>query len=156
MPSKITRMFFLIFTIVTFNISAKDPSILDLGQIAPEGLSRAQAKQVLIFVIKHQTEVKLGMAGILIDGDLRDQNGNPPTPGYLDFSLGYDDPKAAATSYMGLFSVSVLTGDVWETTRCERYASPALQRIQENIMKQTGKTLADEKVQRRGLGCTDE
>jgi hypothetical protein len=156
MPSKITRIFFLIFTIITFNISAKDPNILDLSQIAPEGLSRAQAKQVLIFIIKHQTKIKFGKSGVFIDGDLSDQNGNPSNSGYFDFALGYDDPEAAATEYMGSFSVSILTGDVWETNRCERYTFPALQRIQKTIMKQTGKTLADEKVQRRGLGCTDE
>jgi hypothetical protein len=150
------KLLSLIFLIIAFNTSAKDIDILDLGQIASEGLSRAQAKQVLIIIIKHQKIVRLGKAGVFIDGDLRDENGNPPHPGYFDFALGYDDPKAAATGYMGTFSVSILTGDVWETNRCERYAFPALQRIQENIMKQTGKTMADEKMQRRGLGCTDE
>jgi hypothetical protein len=152
---KMNRIFFLMFAAIAFNISAKEPASPILGQVAPEGLSRTQAKQVLILVLKHE-KYKFMDAGVFIDGDLANENGNPPHPGYFDFSLGYDDPEAGATEYMGLFSVSILTGDVFEIHLCKRYAFPALQRLQKNIMKQTGKMLADEKVQRRGLGCTDE
>lgn len=148
-------MFLLALAITASVASAKEPAIIPLGQIAPEGLSRNQAKQVLIAALKHQ-RYKLEKSGVFIDGDLTDENGNPSHPGYFDFSLGYDSPKAGATEYWGVFSVSVLIGDVWEINTCKRFVFPALQRIQKNIMKQTGKTIADEKAQHRGLGCTEE
>lgn len=155
MLAKMSRMLLLVFAITASVASAKEPTTIPLDQITSEGLSRGQAKQVLIVVLKHQ-RYKLGKSGVFIDGDLTDENGKPPHPGYFDFSLGYDSPKAGATEYWGLFSVSVSTGDVWETNTCKRFVFPALQRIQKNIMERTGKTMADEKAQRRGLGCTEE
>ncbi len=155
MLTKMRGVLLLTLSIVVFAVSAKEPATPSLEQIAPEGLSRDQAKQVLIAVLKHQ-RYQLEKPGVFIDGDLTDANGKPPHSGYFDFSLGYDNPKAGATEYWGLFVVSVLTGDVWEINLCKRFAFPALQRLQKKIMKRTGKNMADEKVQRKGLGCTDE
>jgi len=126
-----------------------------LGPVAPEGLSRAQAKKVLMVVLRHQY-YKLGKPGVFIDDNLADENGNPPHLGYFDFSLGYEDQKAGATEYWGLFSVSPLTGDVWEINTCKQFIFPLLQQIQKGIMEKTGKKLTDEKAQRRGLGCANE
>lgn len=136
-------------------LSACAASALPPAQIKPQGLSRAQAQQVLVVALKPQ-HYKLDKPGAFIDGDLADDNGNPPHPGYFDFSLGYNDPKAGATEYWGLFSVSVLTGDVWEINSCKRLAGPALKQLQAQIMSRTGKTLSDEAGQRQGLGCEDD
>jgi len=152
---KMNRVLLLALAMTASIASANQPVTLHLGRVAPEGLSRDQAQKVLITVLKHQ-QYKLGKPGVFIDGNLTDENGKPPHPGYFDFSVGYDSPKAGATEYWGLFSVSVLTGDVWEINTCKRFTFPALQNIQKNIMRQTDKTMTDEKAQRKGLGCTDE
>ncbi|HCI4950857.1 TPA: hypothetical protein NPF41_004271, partial [Salmonella enterica] len=116
---------------------------------------KAQAEKLLIIALKYQ-KYDLSLDGVFVDGDLQDKHGNPPHPGYYDFSLGYDTPTAGAIDYWGLFSVSSQTGDIWEINKCERVIFPQLQKIQQEIMKKTGATFASEVVQRRGLGCTDE
>ena len=75
---------------------------LQPARIKDSGLTREQAEQVLRVALKHQ-DYQLQRPGVFIDGDLQDENGKPPHPGYYDFSLGYNDPKAGATEYWGLF-----------------------------------------------------
>jgi hypothetical protein len=155
MPARIGRALFLVLALAASAALAKGPAVFNADQVQPNGLTREQARQVLVVVLKHE-RYKLGMPGVFIDGDLADEKGNPPHPGYFDFSLGYDSPKAGATEYMGLFSVSTATGDVWEINICKRFVFPALRSLQSGIMARTGRTMADEMAQRRGLGCTDE
>lgn len=131
------------------------PVLLDGKEVGPTGLTKMQAKQVLVTVLMHE-KFKLAKPGVSINDDLLGPDGKPPHPGYYDFSIGYDSPSAGATEYVGLFSVSTATGDVWETNLCKRYVFPALKATQKAIMKQTGKTFESEKRERRGLGCTDE
>ncbi len=128
---------------------------LQPAQIKASGLTREQAERVLRVALKHQ-DYQLQRPGVFIDGDLQDENGQPPHPGYYDFSLGYNDPKAGATEYWGLFSVSLNTGDTWEINSCKRLDGAELRALQRRVMARTGKTLADEKVQRLGLGCEEE
>ncbi len=125
------------------------------AEVRENGLTKDQAKQVLMVVLRHE-KYRLSMPGVFIDGNLADEQGNPPHPGYFDFSLGYDSPKAGATDYLGLFSVSVKTGDVWEINSCKNFHFPALAQLQAMIMKRTKQTFAGEKDARKGLGCTDE
>ncbi|UZE31603.1 hypothetical protein [Pseudomonas asplenii] len=152
---KTTTSWLLTLGLACVTLPACSAPALQAGQVNPQGLSREQARQVLEVALKHEN-YKLGRPGVFIDGDLADENGNPPHPGYFDFSLGYNDPKAGATEYWGLFSVSVATGDVWEINTCKRLAGAELKQLQNRIMTRTGKSLSDEKVQRQGLGCSDE
>lgn len=128
---------------------------LQPAQIEHSGLTREQAQQVLLVALKHQ-DYQMDKPGVFVDGNLLDENGKPPHPGYFDFSLGYEHPKAGATEYWGLFSVSTTTGDVWETNSCKRLDGSELRALQGQIMDRTGKSLADEQAQRLGLGCEDE
>lgn len=142
---------------ILHNLTACTPAQIKepLGLVAPSGLTREQAQKILISALNNQG-YQLNKAGVFIDGDLTDEEGNPPHPGYFDFSLGYDGPTSGATEYWGLFSVSRLTGDVWEINTCKRLESRVLQGLQESVMAKTGKTMAEETTQRKGLGCTDE
>ncbi|EAW8149236.1 hypothetical protein I7044_004068 [Salmonella enterica subsp. enterica] len=153
MLRKIISVFFLLASAVCY--AQGDASEFNLSDINREGMTKAQAEKLLIIALRHQN-YNLSLEGIFIDGDLQDEQGNAPHPGYYDFSLGYDKPTAGATDYLGLFSVSPETGDIWEINECERVVFPELQKIQQGIMKKTGATFASEMVQRRGLGCTDE
>ncbi|HCI0190712.1 TPA: hypothetical protein NN370_003583, partial [Salmonella enterica] len=96
------------------------------------------------------------LPSVFIDEALKNDQGKPFHSGYYSFGVGYDSPSVGATDIWGLFSVSPKTGDIWEEYSCERISFPALQKIQQEIMKKTGATFASEVVQRRGLGCTDE
>ncbi|WP_025127331.1 hypothetical protein [Pseudomonas sp. PH1b] len=135
-------------------LSACAAGTLQPAQVNPAGLTREQAQAVLQVALKHQ-DYPMGKPGVFIDGDLQDESGQPPHPGYFDFSLGYNDPKAGATEYWGLFSVSLATGDVWEINRCQRLDGAELRALQGQIMARTGKTLAAEQPQRQGLGCEE-
>ncbi|PYY78059.1 hypothetical protein DNK59_31280 [Pseudomonas sp. TKO26] len=136
-------------------LAAAAGDALQPAQIKASGLTREQAEQVLRVALKHQ-DYQLQRPGVFIDGDLQDENGQPPHPGYYDFSLGYNDPKAGATEYWGLFSVSLNTGDTWEINSCKRLDGSPLRALQRRVMARTGKTLEDEKAQRQGLGCEDQ
>ncbi len=124
---------------------------LDAGHISKDGLSREQARQVLTMVLRHEG-YKLGKPGMYIE-DLKITAGNDPHPGYFDFGLSYDTPKAGATAVLGSYAVSRMTGDVWETNLCKRYSFVKLRRLQKIISERTGKSFAGEDKERSGLGC---
>ncbi len=154
MPREMNRSFALL--LMFFAHAAFAASFSLAGQpIDSAGLTQTQARQVLVMVLKHE-KFKISRPGVFIDGDLTTPDGKPPHPGYYDFSVGSDSPSAGATEYLGLFSVSAATGDVWEINLCRRYIFPDLSVAQKAIMKRTGKTFESEKPERRGLGCTDE
>ena len=121
-----------------------------IAKIKKNGLTKRQAQSLLVFSLKHE-KYNMLLPGVFIDDDLR-----PSGPYYHEMSVGYDTPAAGAIEYWGLFSISPKTGDIWEEYSCERISFPELKNIQTEIMKKTGVTFSDEKVQRRGLGCTDE
>lgn len=128
---------------------------LNLSDINHKGMTKKQTEELLIIALKHN-KYNLSGEGTFVDGDLQDEKGSSPHPGYYDFSVGYDDPTAGAIEYWGLFSVSPQTGDIWEINECKRIVYPELQKTQRTIMKKTGVTFADEVAKRRVLGCTDE
>jgi hypothetical protein len=154
LPMKTLGLLLAALALTSSAAFAKSPAF-KADAVHADGLTREQAKELLLVVLSH-ANYKLRAPGAFIDGDLADDKGKPPHPGYYDFSVGSDSAKEGATNYRGLFSVSILTGDVWEINLCKRFVFPQLRRIQAAIMKKTGKTLADEKSERKGLGCTDE
>lgn len=127
----------------------------NITTVSQSGLTETQIQSLLVFSLKNE-KYNVELPGVFLDGGLKDKKGNPFHPGYFSFGVGYDSPSAGATDVWGLFSVSPVTGDIWEEYSCKRISFPALQKIQKGIMKKTGATFASEVVQRRGLGCTDE
>jgi hypothetical protein len=152
---KSLRAAVLLLAISSAAMSATDPTAFDSKAVQPSGLTKEQAKQVLVIVLKH-LKFNLAREGMYLDGDITAPSGGPFHPGYYDFALTYDTPDAAATDVLGSYAVSLKTGDVWEVNLCKRYAFPALTRVQVAIMQRTGQTFASEKNERRGLGCSDE
>ncbi|NHZ96331.1 hypothetical protein F2P46_11350 [Massilia sp. CCM 8734] len=117
-------------------------------------MNSTQAKQLLVFTLSREG-YNTTKKGLYFEGPLTNRHGNIPHPGYLDFSLTYANPKAGALEFIGLFSVSVSSGEIWETNTCEMFSFPDLRRIQHQIRAKTKISAADESVLRRGLGCTD-
>jgi len=118
-------------------------------------LTADQARQVLIVVLKHE-KIDIKKDGMDIDGPFKVDSGIPSQRGFWEFGVTFDSPKYGATQVLGRYAVSRLTGDVWETNLCRRYRFPKLGKIQAAIRLKTGKSIADEKDARRGLGCTEE
>jgi len=133
-------------------LTAHAATTLNPSDIAKTGLTKEQAKQVLILVLKHE-KYHLSAPGMVIEDDLHGPNGEVNRPGYIDFSLSYDAPDAGATAVLGYYSINVLTGDAWEVEDCKRYQFPALSQLQREIQIQTGVTLAPAKVAHQEVGC---
>ncbi|EAA5455683.1 hypothetical protein DQC86_24020 [Salmonella enterica subsp. enterica] len=157
MFSKIVLL--LLFTILSVSSYAQvlvsNIPVFDLTKLNQEGLTETQAQALLVLSLKNK-KYNITLPGVFMDEALKNDQGKPFHSGYYSFGVGYDSPSAGATDIWGLFSVSPKTGDIWEEYSCERISFPALQKIQQEIMKKTGATFASEVVQRRGLGCTDE
>jgi hypothetical protein len=128
------------------------PQAFNVDEVSSSGLTKEQAKQVLIVVLKHE-KYRLSDPGMYIDGDLQNKDGTPNRPGYFDFSLSYETPKAGATAYVGYYSVNIKTGDIWEVESCLHYRFPALRRLQQQITKRTGTEIANAKIARDEVGC---
>ena len=125
------------------------------NRIAQSGLTTPQAKELLKLVLRHEG-YDWKKRGMFIDDDLKASDGAAPHPGYLDFALGFDSPKAAATTFLGYYAVSQKTGDIWELNLCKRYEFSELQRAQKIVMERTRTSFYDERIERRGLGCPAE
>lgn len=126
-------------------------------KVAVSGLTKQQAKQLLVVVLKHEN-YKLNMKGMSLEGPMyraKETNEQSP-PGYYSFGLNYDTPEAGATDVLGFYAVSIATGDVWERNTCKNFNFPELRQLQAQIMQKTGKSMADDKSVRHGLGCADE
>lgn len=121
------------------------PSPVISGQIQHDGLTPEQARALLIMVLKHET--------LFIDKPGFNIEHIEFVPEYINFHVTWDSPDTAATDVIGEFVVSPRTGDVWESNMCKQYAFSELKRLQTEIMKRTGWTLAGELKEREGLGC---
>lgn len=155
MSMKLSRALLLTVFLMTASVAAKSAASLPLGKIDSQGLTPEQAKQVLIFTLKREG-YHLNRRGVFFDGPFLDDKGNPAIPGFANFGLGYTNPKDLAVSSWGLFAVNVSSGEVWEINKCKMYSFPALQSIQHKIRTITKITEADERLQRRGTGCTNQ
>ncbi|MCL2162128.1 MAG: hypothetical protein FWH56_09655 [Betaproteobacteria bacterium] len=146
----------LVFWVVATSMSwSQESNKVSLGKVFVEGLSVYQAEQILRLVLRHEG-FKLDMPRMSIERGLADEKGRRFIQEHFDFHLYYSNPNAGALSNLGFFIVNQKNGDVWEFHSCKRFVFPALQRLQEDIVKQTGVLLIEEKVQRKRLGCADE
>ncbi len=140
------KHFLVVLVCLTASSTFANQLPLGADDVSITGLTKEQAKQVLILVLR-QEKYHLSNSGMYIDSDLQSQ------AGYYDFSLSYETPKAGATAYLGYYSINIKNGDVWEIESCIRYSFPSLRRLQREITRRTGVTLADEKVARDEVGC---
>lgn len=147
------RAFMLAICLATSSAATAAAPSIDLGKIHSQGLTRSQARQVLVFVLTREG-YGLKKRGVFIE-DLTGDDGRLSPPGHVSFGLSYDTPKQGATAIWGLFAVSVSTGEMWEINTCEKFSFPALLRIQAAVRAATNISEAHERIERRGLGCTD-
>ncbi|EHX7026064.1 hypothetical protein K1998_004196, partial [Salmonella enterica subsp. enterica serovar Typhi] len=145
MFSKIVSL--LLFTILSVSSYAQvlvsNIPVFDLAKLNQEGLAETQAQALLVLSLKNK-KYNITLPSVFMDEALKNDQGKPFHSGYYSFGVGYDSPSVGATDIWGLFSVSPKTGDIWEEYSCERISFPALQKIQQEIMKKTGATFASE------------
>ncbi len=128
---------------------------LEFSHVSEQGLSKAQAEQVVRLVLMHSAYRKwLNTSSAYIENN--DGEGETFVPGFYMFRLAYDLPKAQTTSYAGPYVVSKKTADVWDVSlasACKNLHFPALTRLQTQVMKQTKSTIAGEKALREQFDC---
>jgi len=127
---------------------------IKLGRISSEGLSAKQARKVLDYVFEHE-KVKPNLPHTFIESNSLVKDVDSPFSKYYTFVLYHSDPNAAALSNLGWFAVSKDTGDVFEIHTCKRFQFSSLQVIQRKIMKQTGKTIDEERQLQEAVDCFD-
>lgn len=146
-----TRLLFGLTLALASTMAAAAPLPGGADDVAPSGLTTEQAKKVLSVVLKRE-KYRLSDKGMFID-TLVLPSGTPDRPGYVDFSLSWDNPKAGATAYLGYYSVNINSGDVWEVESCRHYRFPALRALQHAIVERTGAPLTNEDIARSEVGC---
>ncbi|NHZ93794.1 hypothetical protein F2P45_33055 [Massilia sp. CCM 8733] len=77
--------------IATSMIAVAGTPSIDLGKIHPQGLTRSQARQVLVFVLTREG-YRLKRRGVFIE-DLTGDDGRLSPPGHVSFGLSYDTPN---------------------------------------------------------------
>ena len=139
--------FFIALILATGSASAASLALSPVisGQIRHDGLSTDQTRELLVVMLKHE-KLFISKPGFSIETVRL-------IPGYINFHVTWDSPKAAATDVIGEFAVSPLTGDIWEINNCKRYSFTQLSQLQAEITKHTGKTFTDESTVRQGMGC---
>jgi hypothetical protein len=148
------RVILLAAIAVTIAVSSSSPVLaFDARLVQRGGLSQEQAEEILWLVLRHE-HLALPSDGTYVErlGASARASADLP-PSYFSFGVSRDDPRSKATSISGRFAISRSTGDVWELNLCRRYSFAALRRIQQAVMKRTGKTFVDERAARRDLGC---
>jgi hypothetical protein len=143
--------YFLVGVILATSAQAR-PLPGGADDVASTGLTLQQARKVLVVVLKHE-KFRLSDPALSIDDHVNGPSGDPDRPGYYNFSLAYENPKAGATAYLGYYAVNIKTGDVWEVESCVRYQFPALRALQREIGQRTGAPLASNKAARDEIGC---
>jgi hypothetical protein len=122
----------------------------NLGYVRKSGLSTAQGKKLIALVARYEG---YDPSRETLETETLNVHGKSFHPGYLDFGLNNVSFEAGRISAIGMYSVSPLTGDVWETNLCKRYSFPELVRLQQLIQRRTGHSFSDEAGMRVGLGC---
>ena len=78
-------------------------------------------------------------------------------PGYFSFSIIREsDSSARPDETIRMYAVSKKTGDTWEMNLCTHYSFPGLQKIQQEIKRQTGATSEDDLENSKAIGCSSQ
>lgn len=126
---------------------------LDAPTIQSSGVTVEQAKQILVLVLKHE-KIDTANPHLWIDGPWTDEEtGLPFLAGHYHFGVVDNNPGGGRSVTLGQFSVTILTGDIWQTESCRRFRFPALTVIQKRIKEKTGQPLATEADAKEELGC---
>ena len=78
-------------------------------------------------------------------------------PGYYSFAIIREsDSPGQGDDTLRMYIVSKRTADTWELNLCRHYSFPELDKIQQDVMRETGATPADEENMPKDIGCANQ
>ena len=114
-----------------------------------------QARQVVLIVAKHDNITVDDRTIVMNSMDTRNEAGF--IPGYYSFSIIREsDSPARPDETIRMYVISKRTADAWELNLCTHYSFPELQKVQHDIMHETGATSGDDADMPKAIGCVDQ
>ena len=114
-----------------------------------------QARQVVLIVARFDNITVDDRTIVMNSMDTRTAAGF--IPGYYSFSIIREsDSPARPDETIRMYVVSKKTADTWELNLCTHYSFPELQKVQHDIMHETGATSGDDADMPKAIGCVDQ
>lgn len=111
-----------------------------------------QARQIALLVAAHDHITVDDRNVVLNSMDTRTPEGF--LPGYYSFSIIREGNSAAeADETIRMYAISKRTGETWEMNLCNRYSFPALQKVQREVVRETGAGAAEDPGMPKDIGC---
>lgn len=122
------------------------------AEASPRELSYQQARQIATLVANHDHFKVDDRTVVLNSMDTRSPSGF--FPGYYSFSVIHESDTAMQPDVtLRVYIISKRTADTWEMNLCTHYAFPALEKLQQTVMAETGATPADARGMAKDIGC---
>ena len=114
-----------------------------------------QARQVVLIVARFDNIMVDDRTIVMNSMDTRTAAGF--IPGYYSFSIIREsDSPARPDETIRMYAVSKKTADTWELNLCTHYSFPELQKVQHDIMHETGANSGDEHDMPKAIGCANQ
>jgi hypothetical protein len=114
-----------------------------------------QAQQVALAVARYDQIVVDDRTVVLNSMDTRSKTGF--IPGYYSFSIIKESDSAGEPDEtIRMYVVSKRTAETWELNLCKHYSFPALDKLQQAAMLETGANPADEHDMPKAIGCGNQ
>lgn len=122
------------------------------AQAGTSELSYEQAQKIATLVASHDNFKIDDRTLVLNSMDTRNAKGF--FPGYYSFSIIHEsDTAEQPDETVRVYIISKRTADTWEMNLCRHYSFPALEKMQQAVMKETGATPADAQGMAKDIGC---
>jgi len=113
-----------------------------------------QARQVALIVAKHDNITVDDRTIVMNSMDTRTDAGF--IRGYYSFLIVREsDSPSKPDETIRMYVVSKRTADTWELNLCTHYSFPELQKVQHDIMHETGARSGDDADMPKAIGCVD-
>lgn len=114
-----------------------------------------QAQEIAVIVARHDHITIDDRTTVLNSMDTRRSAGF--IPGYYSFSIIREsNSPAQPDETIRVYVVSKKTADTWELNLCTHYDFPALEKLQQTLMHETGATSADDPNMSKAIGCSNQ
>jgi hypothetical protein len=114
-----------------------------------------QARQIALIVAQHDNITVDDRTIVINSMDTRTDAGF--IRGYYSFSIIREsDSPAHPDETIRMYVVSKRTADTWELNLCTHYSFPELQKVQHDIMHETGASSGDDADMPKAIGCVDQ
>ena len=122
------------------------------AQAQTHELSYTQAQKIAALVALHDNFKIDDRTLVLNSMDTRNAAGF--FPGYYSFSVIRESVTSEQPDVtVRVYIISKRTADTWEMNLCTHYAFPALEKMQQTVMQETGATAADAQGMAKVIGC---